>query len=114
VFTAHVIAHELAHCQGIKHRKMHSPRYKWCDESKRIWGWAADYPITMNTDKTITKPSAADKVAEHIEKCQDAMSRWERKAKVAKTKIGNWKRRLKYYEKRASMLVAVTVNEEVK
>lgn len=108
VGTAKVIAHELAHCQGVHHGKaMSNPHYGWKPGWQEYWSWASDYPLELRVEAV--KPTGEAKVEKEITRCQKALEVWRRKQKLANTKLRKWKTRLGYYEKRKA---AMTTSHE--
>jgi len=104
VATAKTIAHELAHCQGVKHRNMRNTLYGWKPGWEETWAWAKDYPLTLKPEPT--KPTAEETASEDIERCRKAIDAWQRKAKLAATKLRRWKTKLHYYERKAAAMTA--------
>lgn len=104
VSTAKTIGHELAHCQGVHHGKaMSNTRYGWKKGWRETWGWAGSYPLEMRSEEKV-KLSKVDDVTAKVKRCQEALDAWNRKAKMAKTKIRKWTTRLGYYEKRLAAM----------
>lgn len=108
--TAKLIAHELAHCQGVRgHRTLKNSRYGWHLGWRETWGWAEKYPLTLR-EPVASKPLGRDeKISSHIEHCEAMFARWQHKAKLAKTKENFWRRKLGYYQKRKA---AASINTE--
>lgn len=105
VATAKVIAHELAHCQGVHHGSaMRNARYGWEAGWRDTWDWAKDYPLEMRPEVVAVKPTGFEKVEQDVLRCQRALDDWRRKAKMAATKIKKWNAKLRYYEKRKAAM----------
>lgn len=111
VDMAHTIAHELAHCQGVHHSKaMRGPRYGWAKGYRDVWAWAADFPLTMNADSVKEKPKGVDLAVKKLEHCQAQVLVWQKKMKMAQTKMKKWNAKVRYYEGR---MAALTPSPEV-
>jgi hypothetical protein len=106
VGTAKTIAHELAHCKNVQHRNMNNNRYGWKPGWRETWAWVVKYPLEMLPDRETVKPSKSEKASKDIERCQKALEDWQRKAKLAATKLRKWKRKLDYYEKKLAAMPA--------
>lgn len=98
---AMVVAHEAAHAVlGWHHDVMRGNSYfhrvGLYDE---LYAWADTMPLEVVAPKKKVRKTAGDKLA----KCEAALARWERKRKLAETKIKIWKRKAKYYGKQLSI-----------
>lgn len=102
VTVAKIMAHEMAHCQGVKHRQMHGPRYSWEDGWREIWAMANNY--TIEAKAVVANERSLTTSSDQMEKCRLMIGKWERKAQLAKTYIKKWSRRLAYYEKKSAVL----------
>jgi len=104
VELAHTIAHELAHCQGVKHgAALRTPRYGWAVGWREVWAWTDHLPLTMNADKA-KKIGKVDRATLKLEHCQKQLTVWERKLRFAQTKIRVWKQKARYHEGRLAAL----------
>lgn len=92
---AAVVLHEIAHLKGRHHRDF-EPGLMWCNPS--IAPWAAAMPLGVKTAPTRAKPAPSDKAA----KCAARIKNLERKVKALNTRIGTWRRKLRYYERVAA------------
>lgn len=101
---AKVIAHELAHCQGVKHRRMHTPAYGWVKGWQEHWQWAEALPLAFCTDPTPVKPTGVEKISVKAQHCERMLGKWQSRVKLAKTKEAYWRRKLGYYEKRRAAM----------
>jgi hypothetical protein len=97
VALAMVIAHELAHAKGMKHREMNSTRYTWGPGWRERYAYALDYPIGVKAAPV--KPSLTEKRAKALAKAQSKVREWERKLKLANTTLRKWKVRVKRQER---------------
>jgi hypothetical protein len=96
---AKVIAHELAHCQGVHHGKaMRNNLYGWSDGWRENYLWAESLSLSFNEE---VKPVTRDeKISTAVEHCERMVEQWKRRVKLAKTKETFWQRKLRYYNKR--------------
>lgn len=103
VQLAYVIAHEIAHTQGVHHSGA-LPRFiEMTDKIKDAYAWAKTYPIEHAPDKS--KP-AKDPML-HAQMMRD---KWIRKVKQAQNKLRKWDRSVKYYERK--MVASKTNTQE--
>jgi hypothetical protein len=103
--TANVIAHELAHCQGVHHGKaMNNTRYGWEEGWQQTWAWAWEYSLTYLPEPVKDRLTGVDRVEQKMKVCQAALDNWNRKLKLASTKVKKWKTKMKYYEKRMAAM----------
>lgn len=102
---AKVAAHEMAHTHGMKHRDMKgSRRYTNTEGWRELYAWAAEYPIEQKPEPA--KPTLADKRLKKLEAAQSALLRWQRKAKLANTKMKKYKLTIKRIEKAVASTAA--------
>ena len=106
--VAWVMAHELAHCQGVRHGKSMTAAYGWGAFRKGGWDWAKTFVLELKPEPAPMK-KAGD--SEKSGRCLEMVETWERKAKFAKTKLSLWKRRLKYYERKMAAIKLPAVTE---
>ena len=98
VSLALVIAHELAHARGAKHREMNKRRYKWGEGWRDLYAYAKDFPIGVKTDPP--KPTLDEKRQKELVKAQKMVGVWTTKSKRAATTLKKWQRKVKAIEKR--------------
>lgn len=91
-----IIAHEMAHCRGLRHREMKSSRYDWVEGWKERYAYAEQFPMELAPEMMAAKATDADKAERLIVK----LKRWQAKKKRAETAIGKLKRRLRHYERK--------------
>lgn len=104
---AHTIAHELAHCQGLHHGKtMKNKMYGWHKDTAEYWKWAEELPLALNAPEEKPKLAKDALVLKKLEHCQAAVTEWERKARLAKTKQRKWQQKVKYYERQLQKAAA--------
>ncbi len=94
----HVLGHEFAHNIGVKHAMM-GRRYK--NRSKEVveaeYPWVTTLPVPVLREKKV-KPLDV-KRAEKVAHLATAVARWQRRSKLAATKLKYWQRRLRAYER---------------
>ena len=96
---AHVIAHELAHIQGICHKNMHSTRYSWSDGWKTIWNWAENLPLEHKVITCPPMPTRSEKAQIKLVKAQSQLKRWESRKQLAITKVKKYSAKVTCYQK---------------
>ena len=97
---AHTIAHELAHCQGVCHGSaMNNPQYGWREGWKEYWKWTEELPLSFNAPEEKSKLVGNALILKRLEHCQVVFAEWERKTRLAKTKLRKWSQKVKYYER---------------
>lgn len=94
----HVLAHEFAHNVGLKHEQM-DIRYR--NRSKEVveqqFPWVTSLPVPVLPAKKVVPLDV--KRAQKVATIAAAVARWERKSKLAATKLKYWRRRLRAYER---------------
>jgi len=99
--TARLIAHELAHCQGVRgHRTLKNSRYGMKSGWRDVWAWAKKFPLSLCEPAAPKRMSRDEKISVQVEHCETMLACWRHKAKLAKTKENFWRRKLGYYQKR--------------
>lgn len=100
---AHVIAHELAHTRGMKHRAMTGdPRYDRMPRTREIYAWAADLPLEKKVVAPKQRPGHEEKLAHAQQMLNLNASKMKRYATICK----KWRRRVKYYEGQMALAAA--------
>lgn len=109
---ARVVAHEMEHCRGVRHDGM-------CDTFKRAGEarggglpvpYAADLPIRAREGKA--KPTLGERVEARSAKAAEALLAWQRRLKVAQTKVRKYRQKVAYYERRAAAQGQALTGEE--
>lgn len=104
--TTHELFHQHAHDAGIATRRSgegsSEPQTRWheerareafhADEARLLAEWNAEPKRPAKPKPSVTEARAAKAVA--------ALERWQRKLKLAQTKIRKLKARVRYYERR--------------
>lgn len=107
VDMAMIIAHEMAHCRGLHHRDMNTPRYRRIGNWRERYAWADQLPLR---DMTILKKKVrvvgAEADAVKLSAAQGKVAEWDRKIKAASTRRHGWVRKVKYYERKLAKAAA--------
>lgn len=97
-FLARTVAWALAYNQGA--------RSKWADGAWREkFAWVEQMPLECRPGKSEEKPAADVKVNQQMQHCLEQIIAWEKKAKLADTKLRKWKTKLRYYSKKLAVVV---------
>lgn len=97
-----IIAHELAHAKGSRHREMNkSNRYHWLAGWQERYAYAKDFPIEAKAEAP--KPTTDDKRRKAHAKALTMVAKWGRKLKLAGTTLKKWQRKAKAAERRLSL-----------
>ena len=107
---AYVLAHEMAHSRGLRHKDINGlSRYDRVGKYRERYAWADNLPL----EKKIAKPkkTTAEKADLKIVNCFEKINTWGTKAKRANNAIRKWKRKLKYYEKRKAAILPETTKK---
>ena len=102
--VASIAAHEMAHCRGLRHERplRASIAYGWHKDWQQFYAWTKDYPLEYNPKVKKSKGVDADK---KVARLLELQSSWNRKLKLAQTKLKKLKVRLKYYAKKGNECV---------
>jgi len=106
VELAYVVAHELAHSQGLRHKQMKNQIYsrKFANRHGLDWRqhylWADGLPLETATVivSALDKPSKEQVIRQKRDKCQAAMGKWESRVKRSQNRYLKWRRKFLYYE----------------
>ncbi len=93
-----LVEHELSHSRGVRHGTMRgSPTHKVHSIGRRpTWGEG----LQLRLKSVKAKPTSADRVAKRAAKVDADLARWERRLKLAKTKVAKLKAKQWYYLRR--------------
>jgi hypothetical protein len=98
VDLAFVIAHELAHTRGMRHRSMRGdPKYRRLPpKTAEIYGWAADMPLDVQPVKYPPRKNDSTK----LEHAQAMLERNASKLKRLTAICQKWRTKVRYYERK--------------
>lgn len=99
----HVVGHEFGHNRGLKHADMGWHHGNSCSRgsySSEHYAWAKALPVPVVVKKAA--PTAAAKRAAKLKTAEAAVVTWERKRKLAVTKLKLWTRKLRALQKRVA------------
>lgn len=103
VQLAKVIAHELGHAKGLKHREMNNTRYGWVDGWRERYAWAVEFPIRENVVPVVSKEDKLAKRREQaVVKATAKVQEWESTVKRSTTLLKKWRVKLRAAEKRVA------------
>ena len=90
-----MVAHELMHCRGMKHREL---SYNMLGGGRRdfsvsAFAWAESYSIREKPEKP--KPLKQEKLAKEVRKIEANIRRWQTRIKRGQTILKKWQRLLK-------------------
>lgn len=98
---AHLIAHEFAHCRGMKHRSMtNTRRYDFGPGWRELYTYAQQFPVRVK--EAPKKPTKLTAIAQKLLHAQANLKRNESKLKRQTTITKKWRLKVKYYEKKIS------------
>lgn len=96
---AQLLEHEIAHNLGLRHGEMHPSTRRGAAREPGSWEEGMELPRLREEP---SKPSPEDRVAQREAKARKMLERWERKVKLAKTRLAKWAAKVRYYERRAA------------
>ncbi len=94
---ARYIAWSMAIHRGLKRREL-GPRYQHGDAARVFWEWALNTPLSRKTDERSS--TLEQKRFKELQTAEKAVKNWERKKKLATTKLAQWKRQANTIRKR--------------
>ena len=77
-----------------------SKDYGWGEGWRERWAWADALPMERRPELPKERPAPDVKVAEEMQRCLVRIVEWERKQKLAGTKLRVWKARLRRYARK--------------
>lgn len=108
-----VVAHEMAHARGMRHRQMlGAARYTFrgvkegATTYRDYYAWANDYPVEPKPAKAKVEKPAEVVALKDYEHAKAKAAEWSRKLSTARRKAREWKAKARYYEKKAAALSA--------
>lgn len=93
---AYLFEHELAHCAGYEHSQM-AHLNKWSTADSDRYDYVRHLKVGVAKPKQKEKP---DQRALRYKRAQEALKRWQSKAKRADTAIRKYRRIIKRYEQK--------------
>ena len=97
-----LVEHELSHSRGVSHRVMRgSPTNKVHSIGRRP-AWAEGLQLRLKAPKA--KPTMADRVSARTAMVEAGIARWQRRLKLAKTKLAKLKAKQRYYQRQTVKL----------
>ncbi len=89
--------HELSHSRGIRHSTMRGSACGKVHDIGQRPNWAEGLTLRLKAPKA--KPSWAQRAAKRAAKVDADLARWQRKLKLAKTKVKKLLAKQRYYQK---------------
>lgn len=96
---ARSIAMMLTYNQGVRSSVVRKDSSFCGDGSKDRWIWAKELPLEMKKEEPVVKPGKPYKLATKMEHCLQQIVVWEKRVKLAETKLDTWHKKLRYYER---------------
>jgi hypothetical protein len=81
------LLHELDHVKGLRHRDIVKP-------APHVYAWAKGMTVGKKVIVPKARPTLAERRYARIETAREAVAAWQRKLKLAQTKLRKWNRRL--------------------
>jgi hypothetical protein len=98
-----LVEHELSHSRGVRHPELRGGCAGKVHGQLRRPNWAEGLQLRLKAPKA--KPTPIDRVARRAAKVDADLARWERRLKLAKTKVAKLKAKQRYYLLRAGKLL---------
>lgn len=92
----YVVGHEVGHSIGLRHSQM-GLHYRRGAYSDQHYAWALELPVPQPKAPP-KRPTIDARRAARLKTAQEAVTRWERKAKLAATKLKIWRRKVRRLE----------------
>lgn len=97
---AKVIAHELAHCQGVRHNGMpKNGSYRWGGDWKTLYAWADAMPLEAAPEPIKIIPTKQEVIEKKRKHAEGKMEIWHHKMGIAKSRFRKWERKMVYYNR---------------
>lgn len=94
----------MAGAQGCKYDRSSSD-YGWGKGWQEKWAWAKEFLVKAKEKKVPQKPTEKDRAVGEMSHCLEQIISWEKKLKLAQTKLKVWNRRLKRLTSKGAKLV---------
>jgi hypothetical protein len=112
---AFVVTHELGHIRGLRHAKMRGNLYdrRRLPQNEKHFAFAERLHLRLAPPepKVPRAVQAAQRRAEKVARARGHVAAWERRRKLATTKLGVWRRRLRDLERRAARAAAAAPHQ---
>ncbi|HWO88150.1 MAG TPA: hypothetical protein VNL98_03250 [Gemmatimonadales bacterium] len=95
--VARLVEHELYHCYGYRHGRFTEQPAEW---------WAQHVGQENVPLRQVQARPVRDLVGERRAKAERYLRQWERRLKLAQTKVKQYRRRVRYYERARPILAA--------
>ena len=105
VELAYVMAHEMAHAQGLRHKQMRNSRYsrrysiRNGEDWKKHYLWANDLPLERKPVEEKIKPTPDQTIRLKLDRCLKMVNRWYTRVKISQTLLKKWKQKSSYYSR---------------
>lgn len=96
--------------QGMKWDRRSSD-YGWAEGWREKWAWADAMPLDYAKEEPKVKPAADVALSDRMRHCLAQIVEWERKEKLASTKLKKWRARLKRYSRELGKVIPKTTVE---
>ena len=96
---ARSIAMMLTYNQGVRSSAVRKDTSFYGAGAAERWAWAKELPLDMKKDDPEVKPGKPYKLATKMEHCLQQIVVWEKRVKLAETKLKTWQKKLRYYER---------------
>jgi hypothetical protein len=98
VELARTIGVMLTYNQGVHARQVRHDANFYGTDWREKWAWVKELPLEMQKDEPEVKPGRPFRLAKKMEHCLQQIVVWEKRAKLAETKLNTWRKKLRYYE----------------
>lgn len=95
---ANVVEHEMLHSYGYTHDSIGS-RFTWSEANRAAFEWVTQRFGRSIEEKPIRKRAKPDLQEHRYVLAKAGIDRWERKLKVAQTRLTTLRRKARYYER---------------
>lgn len=106
VELGYVLAHEMAHSQGLRHKQMRNPIYsrryarKHGKDWRQFYGWANNLPLENKPAEEKIKPTPDQTIRHKLDRCLKMANKWCSKIKRSQSIYKKWKQKSSYYAKK--------------
>jgi hypothetical protein len=96
----------FAAAQGYQYTH-NSKDYGWGEGWRERWAWAVGYPVQEQVEREPVEVPPSEAEAKRMAHCLQQIMVWEKKAKLAATKLKVWNRRLRNLTRRGAKALEV-------